>query len=144
MKANAPKTLRYSVKFICGTQHESCDCPPVRPGRYATQISIHNYSNEPLGVRKRFIPLVLAGAALGREPKIGTARAEDAVQLPPHTATMDDCCRIGELLFGAPLNGDAAPTIGILEIIASRDVGVTAIYTTDQAIDVVVVDGQPV
>ena len=57
---------------------------------------------------------------------------------------MDDCCRIGELLFGAPLNGDAAPTIGILEIIAPRDVGVTAIYTTDQAIDVVVVDGQPV
>ena len=89
------------------------------------------------------IPLVLAGAALGREPKIGTARAEDAVQLPPHTATMDDCCRIGELLFGAPVDGDAAPTIGILEIIAPRDVCVTAIYTTDQAIDVVVVDGQP-
>lgn len=144
MKSETSKTLRYSVKFVCGTQHESCGCAPVRPGGYATQISIHNHSNEPVGVRKRFIPLVLAGAALGREPKIGTTRAEDGVQLPPHTATMDDCCRIAELLFGAPPDGDGALTIGILEIIASRAVGVTAIYTTDKAIDVVVVDGQPV
>ena len=66
MKANASKTLRHSVKFVRGIQRESRDCPPARPGRYATQIGIHNYSSAPPGVRKRFIPLVLAGAAIGR------------------------------------------------------------------------------
>ena len=136
-----PGTVRYSVKFVCGTQHESCGCSPVRPGRYATQISIHNYSNDRVTVRKRFIPLVLAGAALGREPKIGTTRAEDSIELPAHTATMDDCCRITELLFGAPVD---ALTIGIMEIIVPRDVSVTAIYTTDKSIDVVYVEGQQV
>jgi hypothetical protein len=84
---------------------------------------------------------VLAGAPLGREPKFGTSRAEDSIELPPHTATMDDCCRITELLFGAPVD---ALTIGVMEIIAPRDVSVTAIYTTSHAIDVVAVTGQPV
>jgi hypothetical protein len=137
-----PRTVRYSVKFVCGTQGEACGCcTPVRPGQYATHISIHNYSQEPVTISKRFIPVVLAGAPLGREPKIGTSRAEDRIELPPHTATMDDCCRITELLFGAPVD---ALTIGILEIIATRDVSITAVYTTCSAIDVVQVAGQQV
>jgi len=136
------KTLHYSVKFVCGTQPEACGCSPVQPGRYATQVSIHNVGQAAVTVRKRFIPLVLAGAPLGREPRFGTSRAEDGIELPPHTATMDDCCRIGELLFGAPVD---ALTIGILEITATRDVAVTAIYTTGATgIDVVPVHGRPV
>lgn len=135
------RTVRYSVKFVCGTQDDACGCcTPVRHGQYATQISIHNYSQEPVTIRKRFIPLVLASAPLGREPKIGTSRAEDSIELPPHTATMDDCCRITELLFGAPVD---ALTIGLLEITATRDVSVTAVYTTASAIDVVQLTGQP-
>ncbi|QBE65143.1 hypothetical protein EWM63_20860 [Pseudoduganella lutea] len=137
-----PRTVRYSVKFVCGTQPEACGCSPVQPGRYATQVSIHNYSQLEITVRKRFIPVVLAGAPVGREPRFGTSRAEDGIELPPHTATMDDCCRIGELLFGAPVD---ALTIGILEITATRDVAVTAIYTTGTTgIDVVPVHGRPV
>lgn len=136
-----PRHVRYSVKFVCGTQHEACGCTSVAPGRYATQVSIHNHGQEPVSVRKRFIPVVLAGAPLGREPRFGTTRAEDAIELPPHTATMDDCCRIGERLFGAPVD---ALTIGILEITATHDVSVTAIYTTSTGIDVVPVGGRPV
>ncbi|MUI15039.1 hypothetical protein GJV26_21595 [Massilia dura] len=134
------ETMRYSVKFVCGTQPEACGCSPVRPGRYATQISIHNYGQEAVTVRKRFIPVVLAGAPVAREPRFGTSRAEDGIDLPPHTATMDDCCRIGELLFGAPVD---ALTIGLLEIVATHDVAVTAIYTTCTGLDVVQVDGRP-
>ena len=134
------KTLHYSVKFVCGTQPEACGCSPVQPGRYATQVSIHNVGQAAVTVRKRFIPLVLAGAPLGREPRFGTSRAEDGIELPPHTATMDDCCRITGLLFGAPVD---ALTIGILEITATADVAVTAIYTTGTGIDVVQVDGRP-
>jgi hypothetical protein len=136
-----PKAIRYSIKFVCGTQKEGCGCAPVRPGHYATQISIHNYSGETLDVRKRFIPLVLAGAPLGREPRVAKARAEDAIKLPPHTATMDDCCRITELLFGA--SSDAL-TIGLLEITVSRDVSVTAVYTTDTSMDVESIEGHTV
>lgn len=139
--ACGPKTLRYSVMFVCGIQPDACGSAPVRPGQYATQISIHNYSRTPVTIGKWFIPVVLAGAPLGREPKIATRRAEDSVELPPHTATMDDCCRITELLFGAPVD---ALNISVMEIIASREVSVIAIYTTGQAIDVITVAGQPV
>ncbi|HEX8603747.1 MAG TPA: hypothetical protein VF774_13965, partial [Pseudoduganella sp.] len=133
------KTVRYSVKFVCGTQPEACGCSPVQPGRYATQVSIHNYGQAAVTVRKRFIPVVLAGAPVGREPRFGTSRAEDSIELPPHTATMDDCCRITGLLFGAPVD---ALTIGLMEITATADVAVTAIYTTGTGIDVVQVDGR--
>jgi len=136
-----PKIVRYSVKFVCGQQEDGCGCAPVRPGQYATQISIHNYSSETVEIRKRFIPLVLAGAPVGREPKVAEVRAADAIKLPPHTATMDDCCRITELLFGAPVD---APTIGVLEIIASRDVAVTAVYSTGASLDVEPIGGRAV
>jgi hypothetical protein len=136
-----PKMVRYSVKFVCGTQKEGCGCAPVQPAHYATQITIHNYSGETVEIRKHFIPLVLAGAPVGREPKVAKARAEDAIELLPHTATMDDCCRITELLFGAPVD---ALTIGLLEIIASRDVSVTAVYTTDTSLDVEPIEGRAV
>ena len=136
-----PKTVRYSIKFVCGTQQEGCGCTLVRPGRYATQISIHNYSGETVEIRKHFIPVVLAGAPVGREPKVARARAEDTIKLLPHTATMDDCCRITELLFGAPVE---ALSIGLLEMIASRDVSVTAVYTTGTSLDVKPVEGHSV
>jgi hypothetical protein len=130
----------YSVKFICGNQEEGCDCAPIGPGQYATQISIHNYSGERVEVRKRIIPVVLTGAPLGGEPKVSKTRAEDLIKLPPHTATMDDCCRITELLFGAPTD---PLTIGLLEIIASRDISVTALYTSGTSVCVQLMTGRP-
>jgi len=137
-----PKSVRYSVKFVCGTHEEGCGCcAPVRPGQYATEINIHNYSNETVEIRKRFIPVVLSGAPAGREPNVAKARAEDATKLPPHTATMDDCCRITELLFGSPVH---SLNIGLLEITASRDVAVTAVYTTATSMDVQTIEGHAV
>lgn len=136
-----PKTVRYSVKFVCGTQQEGCGCMSVRPGQYATQISIHNYSGETVEILKRFIPVVLAGAPVGREPKVAHAQAKDAIKLPPHTATFDDCCRITELLFGG--SSDSL-NIGLLEIIASGNVAVTAVYTTGTSLDVETIEGKAV
>ena len=125
-----PKLFVYSVKFICGMQPEcDCECAPIEPGRYATEINIHNYSSKEVAILKRFVPVVLAGAPVGREPRPATVRAEDKITLPPHTATLDDCCRIAELLFGA--GGTSMPlTIGFLEISADADIAVTAVYTT--------------
>lgn len=142
-----PKQMRYSVKFICGVQADTkprCGCASVQPGRHATQISIHNDSNDTVEIRKQFIPLVLAGAPLGRNPQVAEARAEDSIKLPPHTGTMDDCCRITELLFGAPLDGLTSVTLGVMEITASRDVSVTAIYTTGCSLKVNAIKGRAV
>lgn len=120
----------YAAKFICGVQPAcECQCAPVAPGCYATEINIHNYSLKEVRIQKRFIPVVLAGAAAGREPRIAAARAEDKIVLPLQTATVDDCCRIAELLFGGPPPSPMPLIIGLLEITASAEVAVTAVYT---------------
>ena len=126
-----PCAFTYPVKFICGVQPEcECSCAPVQPGVYATEINIHNYSLKPVDIVKRFVPLVLAGAPAGREPNTAGPRAEERITLPPQTATMDDCCRIAEMIFGEK-PGSALPlTLGFLELTASADIAVTAVYTT--------------
>jgi hypothetical protein len=121
----------YAVKFICGTQADcGCECRPVQPGHYATAIHIHNTSLKEVRIVKRFVPLVLAGAAAGREPGFSGVRAEDKIVLPSLAATMDDCCRIAELLFGGVTPSPAPLTIGYLELTANADISVTAVYTT--------------
>jgi hypothetical protein len=120
----------YSVKFVCGAQPECpCDCAPVRPGIYATEINIHNYHGVDVELDKWFIPVVFAGAAGGREPRSVGPRTSDAITLPPHSATMDDCCRIAELLLGAAAPAPIPLTIGLLEITSSHELSVTAVYT---------------
>ena len=48
--------------------------------------------------------------------------------LPPHTATMDDCCRLAELLK-QPVSLNGLLLIGFLEIISDVPLTVTAVYT---------------
>lgn len=125
-----PPAFVYSAKFVCGEQLAcGCECTSVQPGRYATEINIHNYGIKEVAIHKRFIPLVLAGAPVGREPKVVVPRAEDKIILPPQTATMDDCCRIAELLFGGEAASPMPITIGLLEITANGPIAVTAVYT---------------
>jgi hypothetical protein len=120
----------YGVKFLCGVQPEDgCGCGPVRPGRYATEINIHNGHGRPVPIVKRVLPLVLAGAARGREPDFTGPTAVDRVVLPPESATMDDCCRLAELLLGATPVGPLPLTLGFLEIVSPVELTVTAVYT---------------
>lgn len=147
------KFFRYVVKFLCGTSHaDPCCEAPVRPGVYATEINILNPGPREARVRKHVVPLVLVGAAIGREPRVSTRRAADTIMLPPHTATMDDCCRLLELLLGArPASPSAMPlTIGVLEILSTVELDVTAVYTASSApaggavdIDVESIRGRP-
>jgi hypothetical protein len=126
----ACKSYSYAVKFVCGTQSDcDCDCAPVRPGSYATEINIYNHNDKQAAIRKRVVPVVLAGAPAGREPHVVSSRAEDKIVLPPYSATMDDCCRITELLLGAAARGPAPLTIGFLEIVSPVELSVTAVYT---------------
>jgi hypothetical protein len=120
----------YSVKFLCGEQPVCpCECTSVRPGIYATEINIHNYHEKDVKVAKRVTPVVLSGVPMGREPKFAGPKAADRINLPPHTATMDDCCRLAELLFGGKPSSPMPLTIGFLEITSPQELVVTAVYT---------------
>jgi hypothetical protein len=123
----------YSVKFVCGVQPaaDGCCCAPgVRAGIYATEINIHNYQAYGRAwLQKSVLPVILAGTPQGREPRAVSSRGWDRMLLPAGSATMDDCCRINELLFesappaGQPLN------VGFLEIVSNVELKVTAVYT---------------
>jgi len=119
----------YAVKFVCGARDSRCcdPCAPVAAGRYATEINIHNFSTREAHIRKHVLPVVLAGVSSGREPGLVTSRAEEAIVLPPHSATMDDCCRLTELLFGGAQSSTL--NIGFLELTANVELAVTAVYT---------------
>jgi len=80
--------------------------------------------------------LINSGAVVAREPNVADpatlhVRAVEAVQLPPLGATMDDCCRIAELLLGAPPSGDTGLTIAILTIVSLVELSVSAVYTAN-------------
>jgi hypothetical protein len=126
-----PCAFVYSIKFVCGAQEEcDCECVPVRPGRYATEVNIHNCTTNDVNLVMQFVPLVLAGAAAGRERNTAGMRAEDRITLPRQTATMLDCCRITELLFQGVSPSTMPLTVGVLELTATADIAVTAVYTS--------------
>lgn len=128
-KITIPKCrYHYVVKFVCGAVRDGEACSPVRPGRYATEINIYNGHCSEAEIRKSVVPVVLQGEAIGREPRFGKVLAEDRIVLPPQTATMDDCCRLAELLK-QPVKLDAPLTIGFLAIESNVPLTVTAVYT---------------
>lgn len=130
----APVLYSYSVKFVCGTQKvlQPENCSTVRPGVYATDINIHNtHIALRANIRKNFLVLVKNGEVLGREPNSVKGQVLDSMTLKADHATMDDCCRITQLLHIPPAS---AITIGFLEIISDIELNVTAVYTvTDQS-----------
>ena len=73
---------------------------------------------------------------MAREPNVADpatlyGRGIEAIKLPPLGATMDDCCRIAELLLGAPPSGDTGLTIALLTILSLVEVSVSAVYTAN-------------
>jgi Trypsin-like peptidase domain/von Willebrand factor type A domain len=130
VKAPDFRLFVYSVSFFCGEQKGACcGCAPVAPGHYSTEINIFNPTSKAVPVVKRVIPLGLAGAVSGREPKFKQAAFEEAMRLPAQSATMDDCCRILEVLLGAAPSGAIPLTLGVLEIVSNVQLSVTAVYT---------------
>jgi hypothetical protein len=127
--AQQPGIHVFAVKFVCGkpVSEDDLEYAIVRPGVYATEINIHNANPVRADVRKRFIPLVVDGKAVGREPEFSGIRAQDAIVLPPNTATFDDCARIHKLLGVAP----GALLIGFMELVSRQDLSVDAVYTVE-------------
>jgi hypothetical protein len=53
----------------------------------------------------------------------------DTITLQPNMVTMDDCCRIEELLLGARPSSVIPLTLGFMEFISPVELQVSAIYT---------------
>ena len=128
----------YAVKIVCGKQTgENCCCVAgTRPGLYATEVNIQNLNLQNALVVKFVQPLIKWSDVVAREPdvtdptKLPKRQVED-ILLPPLAATMDDCCRIAELLLGGPPSGDTGLTIAILTIISLVELSVSAVYTAN-------------
>ena len=132
--AEAQGLFVYSVKIVCGKQTETncCCVSGTRPGLYATEVNIQNLNLERALVLKFVQPLISLGAVVAREPNLTDPttlppRQIEAIVLPPLAATMDDCCRIGEML--PPPSGDTGLTIAILSIVSPLELSVSAVYT---------------
>jgi len=109
----------YSAKIVCGKQTETncCCVAGARQGVYATEVNIQNLNLVTTPVLKFVLPLINSGAVVAREPNVADTllpgRQVEVVKLPPLAATMDDCCRIAELLLGAAPSGDTGLTIAV-------------------------------
>ena len=128
----------YSVKIVCGKQTETncCCVAGARPGVYATEVNIQNLNLVVAPVLKFVLPLINSGAVVAREPNIAEAvglpaRQVEVIKLPPLAATMDDCCRIAEMVLGAAPSGDNGLTIAILTIVSQFELSVSVVYTAN-------------
>lgn len=128
----------YSVKFVCGLQPfdptgAATGEPVVKPGNYATEINIHNYTYRQVVLGKKVLVLVnnaTADGRVGREPKSVEPVVFDMIQLPPDGATMDDCNRIWALTKADLTANNPRPlTIGYLVILSPVDLDIDAVYT---------------
>jgi hypothetical protein len=125
----------YSVKIVCGKQTggDCCCVAGTRPGLYATEVDIQNFNLVQAPVLK-FVQPLIHGVVLAREPDVTNPltlpkRQVETIILPPLAATMDDCCRIADML-PAP-SGEPPLTIAILSIASPLELSVSAVYTAN-------------
>ena len=145
ISAAAEGLFAYSAKIVCGKQTDaSCCCTAgVRPGVYATEVNIQNLNLVTAPVLKFVLPLINSGAVVAREPNVADpvaalrGRPVEVVKLPPLGATMDDCCRISELLLGAIPRGDAPLTIATTKFVIGQVVKEDSKRDLDKAAEMV-------
>jgi hypothetical protein len=142
--ASAKYIYSYAVKFVCGYNNTNIGIssdgkdvgePPVKFGNYATEINIFNFNVNPTIpsdaiIQKDAILLVDKGRPVAREPKVaGFSGTSDHITLLSQQATMDDCNRIAEMLWGAVPPLPYPLTIGFLVIQSTVELDVSAVYT---------------
>ncbi|HEV7670537.1 MAG TPA: hypothetical protein VGS22_18615 [Thermoanaerobaculia bacterium] len=139
--ASASPQYSFAVKFVCGYNPENVGRsldgnregePTVKFGNYATDINIFNqdYFSQ-ADIRKKVILLVKEGSPEGREPRLSKAIAFDGITLQTMQATMDDCNRIAELIYGGVVPTPMPLLIGFLVLESNIDLSVTAVYTAE-------------
>jgi hypothetical protein len=131
LKLKGRRFFIYNVKFVCGLQknkfENDCEGAILSRGIYSTEINILNYGIKEVTIGKIFTPVVLRNKPIAREPEIMKPVGFDRVTLPPFHATMDDCCKIVEIL--KPAQADEQLKIGFVEIFSPVQIEVVAVYT---------------
>ncbi|MEO5593584.1 MAG: hypothetical protein ABIR15_07650 [Chitinophagaceae bacterium] len=118
----------YNVKFVCGVQKNAFDkkCSAIiSRGIYSTEINILNFGLKETRIAKVFTPLVVKNEAIAIEPKFSRPVNIEAVTLPALSATMDDCCKLSEMI---KVN-DEQLKIGFVEIVSAVELEVVVVYT---------------
>lgn len=139
--ASASPQYSFAVKFVCGYNPDNIGLsqsgnkegePTVKFGNYATDINIFNqdYFSQ-ADIRKKVILLVKEGSPEGREPRVQKPIAFDGISLQSMQATMDDCNRIAELIYGGVVPTPTPLLIGFLILESNVDLSVTAVYTAE-------------
>jgi len=131
LKLKGRKFFVYNVKFVCGLQKNEfkndCEGAILSRGIYSTEINILNYGIKEVTIGKIFTPVVLQNKPIAREPKTMKPVGVERVTLAPLHATMDDCCKIAEIL--KPAQADEQLKIGFVEIVSTVQIEVVAVYT---------------
>jgi hypothetical protein len=134
----------YAVKFVCGYNPSNLGYdstggqagePVVKFGNYATDINIYNFNilsttAPPATIEKRVLLLVRGGFPVGREPAVVDFSGQDFISLRGGQATLDDCNRIAQLIFGGAIPTPYPLTIGYFVILSTAELDVTAVYTS--------------
>ncbi|HSF42727.1 MAG TPA: hypothetical protein VLT87_23180 [Thermoanaerobaculia bacterium] len=146
--ASAKMRFVYPVKFVCGYNNtnvgvtgpllnQAAGEPTVKFGNYATDINIYNFNiyGSPSGLEhtileKSVILLVDRGVPVGREPRTVLPVYSETLNLPFNGATMDDCNRIAEMIWGF-VPSPFPITIGFLVVGSTDAVDITAVYTAE-------------
>jgi len=128
----------FAAQFICGEQPAEvagqpiAGEPPVKPGNYATQISVHNpHYLGPIQVRKKVVLLIDRGTPVGHAPDTATPQPFSPMfELPDDSATMEDCNSIWDSLNP----GIAPPTpmplmTGYLVVVSPANLDVVSVLT---------------
>ena len=131
LKLKGRRFFIYNVKFVCGVQknkfENDCEGAILSRGIYSTEINILNYGVKEITIGKLFTPVVIHNKPIAREPKTMRPVGTDRVTLAPFHATMDDCCKIVEML--KPAHADELLKIGFVEIVSPVQIEVVAVYT---------------
>lgn len=113
----------YSVKVVVGTQGEGPHCyPGLRPGSYATEVTVHHFGGGEARVRRRVATLAAGGGSVSLA-EWGQAR------LAPGSVTLYDGGVLADALHGGEAPDPLPSTTGLLELTSDAELAVTAVYT---------------
>ncbi len=125
------KYFIYNVKFVCGIQKNEFkgdECGAILSrGIYSTEVNILNFGGKEVTIVKAFIPVVVNNEAIAREPKTHKYVSAEKVVLKGLHATMDDCCKIKDML--KEVKADERLKIGFIEILSPVELEVYAVYS---------------
>ena len=112
-----PQQFEYAVKFVCGRSGAG-QTIQVAPRIYWTDINVHNWNNEPIKFRKKFV------LALIKQKQSKPTEFVPYAEFGPDFAFAVECAEILKAL------GSPAFATGFVVFQSTREIDVVAVCTT--------------